>query len=81
MIKTISYFIKSLFKDKYDVYTYRKKVQKFYGMCGFYYVEKVVWIPASGGLENAYERLITSNSMKVIESQGFEFVKKEVKYV
>lgn len=72
---------KNLFKSKYEVWIYEKRVSKYYGLCGQNTIRKEVIVTTRGSMGGHYERLFDILKCEKLESKGFKLVKIEIRYL
>lgn len=74
-------WLKNIFKSKYEVWIYEKRVAKYYGLCGWDVVRKEMIVTSCGIISSKYVRLFELLEREKLESTGFALVKIELRYL
>ncbi len=64
--------IRNMFKTKYLVETYSRRVDKYYGLCGCSYEHKVVKYDWGDGLDASLERIDSTTRARNLIDSGFK---------
>lgn len=75
-------WIERLFKKKCEVKIYRRKVERYYGLCGFYYEYKEIISPFESCLSEILIATLDQHYKSMhLEKHQFKLFKTEIRYI